>query len=63
MDIFDANSLVIEQAKALRAENSRLRQLARAYVEQSRTLARQSAAARNQPRLALPMIGDLTEIE
>ncbi|MGT2468594.1 hypothetical protein ACVOMV_33265 [Mesorhizobium atlanticum] len=48
MDVFDANSLVIEQAKALRAENSRMRELAWAYVEQSRVLARQLAAIRNQ---------------
>ncbi|CDX31806.1 hypothetical protein MPLA_1530026 [Mesorhizobium sp. ORS 3359] len=63
MDVFDANSLVIERAKALRAENSRMRELAWAYVEQSRALARQLAAVRNQPSRPLRMMGDLTEIE
>ncbi|TIV67700.1 MAG: hypothetical protein E5V86_03805 [Mesorhizobium sp.] len=56
MDIFDANSLVIERAKALRSENSRMRELAWAYVEQSKALARQLAAVRDQSRRALPMI-------
>ncbi|WP_292227866.1 hypothetical protein, partial [Mesorhizobium sp.] len=63
MDVFDANSLVIERAKALRAENSRMRELAWAYVEQSRALAQQLAAIRNQSSRALPTMGDLTEIE
>ncbi|RWH68124.1 hypothetical protein [Mesorhizobium sp.] len=65
MDVFDTNSLVIEQAKALRAENSRMRELAWAYVEQSRVLARHLAAIRNQSGRALPKMGDghLTEIE
>ncbi|WP_201414819.1 hypothetical protein [Mesorhizobium sp. J8] len=49
MDILDTNFLVIEQAKALRFENSRMRKLARAYVEQSRALVQQLAAVRNQP--------------
>ncbi|WP_292279952.1 hypothetical protein [Mesorhizobium sp.] len=63
MDIFDANSLVIARAKALRSENSRMRELAWAHVEQSRALAQQLAAIRNQSNRALPMTGNLTEIE
>ncbi|MDX8517435.1 hypothetical protein RFN30_04255 [Mesorhizobium sp. VK23D] len=52
MEIFDVNNLVLEPAKTLRLENSRIRAQAKAYAAQARLLTRELAAVRSQPRLA-----------